>query len=311
MTYILSSARPARAAIAAVLAFSATPLFAQDVAPPAMVPTAPAPAVSAPVPVAPMTSAPAPVMAAPAPVVQAVPTVEERRAAAIAQSEAEAAPQAAQRPARTERAQAAPVRERAPVAARAAVPEESTPAPVAATPVAVAPAPVPAPVEAAPAPAVVPPAAPQAADGNGDALGWGLAGGALLLVGIAGTMAMRRRKRVSPADEAVVAQTTYVPPVAAPEAAMPLMAAPAARPLAQAAPHGSIEQMVAAQPSAANPFLTRRNRLRRAEFLARQSEKRIVPSPVAMAPDEREDRSQMVYRFGKDQPRTRWVPAKQ
>jgi hypothetical protein len=200
-----------------------------------------------------------------------------------------------------------------------AAPAEPVSAPFAATPVTPA-AITPTPVEATPAPpAAAPetqPVAQSVTDGNGDVLGWGLAGGALLLVGIAGTIVMRRRKVTVPKNDAIVTQTAYVPPVAAPAMAMPLMAEPArvSRSPVQAAPHGSIEEMVAAPPSAANPFLTRRNRLRRAEFLARQSEEAVVTprAEAPMAAAEREDRSQMVYRFGPgQQPRTRWVPAKQ
>lgn len=295
--------RPARAAIAAVLAFSATPLLAQEVAPPAAAPVAP-PQI-APVMDAPASVASAPVMAPTQPVVQSTPSVEERKAEAIAQAEAADA-------------EAAPVpvrREQQRPAARAVA---SKPAP--ANSVAATPAPAPAPVEVVPVdPAPVapnmavsimaepatmtPPAnneAVQATD-SGEALTWGLAGGALLLIGAAGAMAMRRRRNRAgdaaySADEGVSLHTGVVSAATATETGH--------EPLTADAPHGSLAAMVDALPSQANPFLTRSNRLRRAHFLLAQQAgvttgartEAATAAPQA-APVER---PQIVYSFGKD-----------
>jgi hypothetical protein len=95
---------------------------------------------------------------------------------------------------------------------------------------------------------------------------------------------------------------------------MPLApAAPiAARtPLAAAtAPTSDVEAMVAAAPSRDNPFLTQRNRRRRAHFLLAQRQALRTADPVARAAPvatpasaAATDRSQTVYRFGSDRAR--------
>jgi len=71
--------------------------------------------------------------------------------------------------------------------------------------------------------------------------------------------------------------------------------------------------MVAASPSADNPFTTRVKRTRRARFLLAQREAALQPQPApstmrtgpapAPAQDRSQDRSQTVYRFGGDRPR--------
>jgi hypothetical protein len=75
---------------------------------------------------------------------------------------------------------------------------------------------------------------------------------------------------------------------------------------------GSLEAMVAAPPSADNPFLTMRARIRRAKFLLERQELASPPAP-ALAVDPAPastaakpvDRSQTVYRFGQGDGRSR------
>ncbi len=256
-------------------------------------------------------------MTAPSPVVQPTAPVEERRAAAIAQAEterAEAAPPAPSPRAATRRAAATPVATTRNIPSAA----EATPA---ATPVTTPPA---APARAAtetPAAEPTPAAAPVEAgrsDNADQALTWGLAGGALLLVGLAGALAFRRRRAAREIDVPEEGVTLHTPEgiVTVPDSAVmpelraPAVAAPAPVHAAPASPlaaadhqHGSLEAMVAAPPSAANPFLTRRNRMRRAQFLmARQARGAMeAPSPVgeaSSAPSAHLDRSQTVYSFG-------------
>jgi hypothetical protein len=65
--------------------------------------------------------------------------------------------------------------------------------------------------------------------------------------------------------------------------------------------------MVGAPPSPANPFLTRSNRLRRAHFLLAQqahgSESREATAAPLAPQAAPVDRSQTIYRFGKDDAR--------
>ncbi|WCP13012.1 hypothetical protein sphantq_01427 [Sphingobium sp. AntQ-1] len=64
--------------------------------------------------------------------------------------------------------------------------------------------------------------------------------------------------------------------------------------------------MVAAAPSADNPFLTRTKRLRRAQHLIAQREAAAIAAPAPQTihaepgPAAALDRSQTVYRFGND-----------
>jgi hypothetical protein len=265
----------------------------------------------------------APVMAPAQPVVQATPSVEDRKAEAIAQAEAASA-EVAPAPAPVQRVQKRPA---ARVAAPTPVPAET----VAAAPVrAIAPAPVEAtpvapdmgastPVE----PAVVTPPATNdlaQAENSNEALTWGLAGGALLLVGAAGTMAMRRRRNRAGdsayrVDEGVTLHTSEGI-VTVPETALahepaftPVAPANTATrpPLAADAPHSSLATLVDAPPSPANPFLTRGNRLRRAHFLLAQQADGSQGAGIAaatVAPQATPvDRSQTVYRFGKEDAR--------
>ncbi|MES2158600.1 MAG: hypothetical protein V4512_12405 [Pseudomonadota bacterium] len=299
MTEHIRNIRPARAAIAAVLALSATPVLAQVAAPPTVAPTiapampdTPAPTVGSPT---------APAFAVSQPVVQQTASVEDRRAASIAAAEAEAATKAAApvaprvvRPRAVERMVAAVA---APVAATPV-----TPSPVVAPEPVVAPAPVMA--EAAPAPVS------QAVARTDDALLWAMGGSALLLLGLGGA-AMARRRRPA---EAIEERETFIEPPVAPVAVTPVAAAPVAVPVARpafaTAPSASHEDatlaaMVAAPPSEDNPFLTHAKRLRRARILLAQREAGHAPvmtqaqSQVQVAtPAPAMDRSQTVYRFG-------------
>jgi hypothetical protein len=127
----------------------------------------------------------------------------------------------------------------------------------------------------------------------------------LLLLGLGGTALMRRRRD----DEAMVADPQIEPavvPVAMPvtePAYQPVRPAMApAMPLA--ASDAALEAMVAAPPSADNPFTTRTKRMRRAKFiLAQQAASHApVPAPQTMHAEPvarpAPDRSQTVYRFG-------------
>ncbi|MFC3697849.1 hypothetical protein ACFOOJ_10395 [Sphingobium xenophagum] len=319
MTEHTSPIRPARAAIAAVLALSATPLLAQEIAPPPVAPTVTVPATPSAPAVAPVAAAPAtPTFAPSAPVVQATPSVEERRAAAIAAAEAEAAATPAPRraaPRSVERA-AAPV---AP-AAMAQSAAQSTPAVASptVTPAPAAPIVAPEPMAQAPAEPVV---AEQPARTD-NALLFAMGGVALLLAGLGGAALMRRRR---PADAVVDDQAVAPAPMAQPmpvAATMPVEAAPEPVRPAPVAPRTAytpaasatdeertIAAMVAAPPSAENPFLTHAKRLRRARFLL--AERQAIETPPApraadpvAAPAPAVDRSQTVYRFGNDGVRT-------
>lgn len=154
-------------------------------------------------------------------------------------------------------------------------------------------------------------------DNTDEALTWGLAGGALLLVGVAGTLAFRRRRaprEIGAQEEGVtlhtpegivtVPESAVMPELLAPASATsdPVSAIPVSRPVAVDHQHGSLEAMVAAPPSAANPFLTRRNRLRRAQFLMeRQAHgvaEPVIPVSEAASAAAHLDRSQTVYSFG-------------
>jgi hypothetical protein len=318
MTGHIRTIRPARAAIAAVLAFSATPLFAQTVAPPLVAPTtvpdAPTPAAT-PMPVAPATT-PSPVFKPSAPVVQATPPLEERIAVATAAAEAEQGAQPAARRTAEARPQPRPASRAERMTERAPAPApQSAPAspPVAAEPV--LPAPAPAPVEAATGDPVVTPATTPQSGRTDDALLWALGGGALLLLGLGGAAMMRRRRPEEDYAGPVRAlEPSLIPAVAmTPAPARPMVARPAMAPMAAMPADATLEAMVAAPPSADNPFTTRTKRLRRAKFLlaerAMEAAPHVPPQTVhaepvpASAPLSASDRSQTVYRFGADRQR--------
>lgn len=269
MTHRNAKIRPAMTAIAAVLAFSSTPLFAQSVDP---VVTAPAPAGD----VTPAPIATEPLAAKPIVVDTAVdPVAVEAVAKPTARKTTVTETSARSRPAMVRVATAASPVARAPVAVSVAKPAE---------PVAAASAPLVAiPGARAPVVATAPPAhdAP-AASGNvlpiAGAAGLGLLG----LIGVGA--AMRRRKRRN--EEEIAAADQVEPAFEAPTQADPLFAEPAfaPRPEEQAsattaalgsagspsdcvdAAPGSHVEAACDGPTADNPSLSIKKRLKRAHF---------------------------------------------
>ena len=303
MTGHIRTTRPARAAIAAVLALSATPLLAQEIAPaaaPAPAGTPPAFSLPATPPVAATPATPAtPVFQPSAPVVQQTAPVDQRIAEARAAAEAEQAstrPQPRAAAPRAEATEAANSRTAAPapVAARsaspAATPEEAAP-----------PAPAPQQTAAQQAAPATPVAASQTAAPaptqsarTDQALLWAMGGGALLLLGLGGAAMMRRRRPLE--EDALAAPMAVDAPDAAPPAdtarirpagVAPAMAgrgtraeALASRPTDAVPADATLDAMVAASPSADNPFTTRVKRTRRARFLLAQREAALQPQPA-------------------------------
>ncbi|WP_460989422.1 LPXTG cell wall anchor domain-containing protein [Sphingobium sp. TomTYG45] len=256
--------------------------------------------------------------------VQPTASVEERLGAAVAASEAEtAAKPAAGRPkarmastpvrtaprAQVERSAAAPSVERAEARPMAAAPEREA-----------AVGPAPAVSEAAPA---TPPSAEArdlgAADtGTKESLLWALGGGVLLLAGLGGAAVVRRRRNIAEVDEEEVIAAPVTPLVEKPVAQAPTfmerepVAEPAVAraPIAAGAAYGSsLEAMVAAAPSAENPFRTHRKRLARARFLLAQQERgeraSFTDAPAHVPPQtiHAEPQMQTVYRMGADRNR--------
>lgn len=310
----IHSVHPAGAAIAAVLALSSTYSFAQEV-PPASDPAADTVIVPPPVASPALTPSQSPTQ----PMVQPTASVEDRLNAAVAASETEAANRTERAAAPAEgsaktRKMAAPVRAASrtePVRAVPAQPAERAEA----RPVA-APASDPAPVnlanDVAPVAAVTPAQADEARatdGGTNQSLLWALGGGALLLAGLGGAAAVRRRRPVLAEverDELAVPVTAPVAPVErAPVSEPAASRAFVATPVAAGAAHGSsLEAMVAAPPSAENPFRTHRKRMARARFLLAQQEKQGQGSQVAerepVPPQtiHAEPQMQTVYRMG-------------
>ncbi|KEQ54269.1 hypothetical protein [Sphingobium chlorophenolicum] len=291
MTGNIRSLRPARAAIAAVLAFSSPALLAQTVVPPAE------PVVAAP------EGVPAPVLAPnfapPQPVVQQTPSVEERLDAAIAASEAEkpSSPVAVKRVAPKPVAKTQAER---PIGAPTPAPRET--APVAPPPVETA-----APIEPAP---VISPATPTPVPEAGidPALLWALGGGALLMIGLGSMALLRRRKRQDELWVEGVDQPVLAEPVAPRAAAMPLMTPPPVSTPASSDEERTLEAMVAAPPSPENPFRTQAKRRTRAKFLLRQQGQAAAPpsAPATVAADSPRPvptATQTVYRFGQERRR--------
>lgn len=292
--------RPATAAIAVALVGTAAPVWAQDttVAPPPVVTTAPAPTLAAPA--APAVVAPPPIArtVAPAAATETAASRTTINAEEVAQAEAErpaarAAQPASVRPGST-KVRAAPV-ERVAAAAPASVERSADTAPA-------APAIAPPASDAAAMAAATAPSEPAVAENSGTnggiPISWLLGGlGALALLGVAAAVMMRRRSEAEyqevhahPAlaeapDEPVVSRPAAV------TAAGPVLAAGPVRAL-DGRMMGRHEALAMEGPSADNPFLTRKNRLKRARFHDRQE--RIVgaaqrpaspfdPRPVAAA----------------------------
>lgn len=292
--------RSAAATLIAVLAgTAAAPVWAQDaqLAPPPVVTTTsqpPAPAAAAPV------VAPPPIARTVTPTVAPSTDAGSRttvNAAAVAQAEAER-PAAQAAPAPTRRAAPAPRIAAAPAAERTAPPPAAEAAPVAVAPVAAASeaAPAapqvasdPANVAAATAPAEPAPVA-EANPNGGIPLSWLLGGlGALALLGLAAAMVLRRRgeaeyQKVHAHPELA---DTAAPVAAAPRPAFVAPVAPLATgPVRTADGHlvGRHEALAMQGPSADNPFLTVKNRLKRARFYDRQERLAGVPQRPASMP---------------------------
>lgn len=124
----------------------------------------------------------------------------------------------------------------------------------------------------------------------------------MLLAGLGGAALMRRRRpdaeAMRDADHGLAPMPIKAEPVMVPFAAM---ARPARHGVTISDP--ALAAMVAAPPSADNPFLTQAKRVRRARFLlAQQQATAQAPMADAVAPAAAPlptvDRSQTVYRFG-------------
>ena len=193
----------------------------------------------------------------------------------------------------------------------------------------------PAVTETGPAPVATAPGEASVADTSDNGATAALVGGIVLLAGAGAIYALRRRKgepeltaapvapiidpeRVRAIDdpveqastvaaverphEIVGSQDRFAFNAAAPAVSVaekPAQSVPASRPIS--ATGGSLEDMIAAPPSRENPFLTRKNRLRRAGFLMRQNGvvDQALASPAAPSPAavKGQDRAQ-VYNYG-------------
>ena len=178
---------------------------------------------------------------------------------------------------------------------------------------------VPPPVVSEAAPATPPAAEVRevgAADtGTRDSLLWALGGGVLLLAGLGGAAAVRRRRNIAEVDEEVLA-APVTPMVETPVAVAPAFMEPVAERAPMRAPlaagtaySSSLEAMVAAAPSAENPFRTHRKRLARVRFLLAQQQKgeraSFTDAPAHVPPQtiHAEPQVQTVYRMGADRNR--------
>jgi hypothetical protein len=169
------------------------------------------------------------------------------------------------------------------------------------------------PVEAAPAPVATPT--------NNEGVYWALGGGVALLLGIGAFAFLHRRDRKEEASKhALLAEPAFsqrVQPTAAvgptPSTPVPHVpepqdyaAAPRWSPSATKASADSrfpeLEAMVAERPSSENPFVTRRARLRRAEFIHRMGHAPQGPAIATHTPEAAiqapRKRPQQVYNFG-------------
>ncbi len=282
--------RTALTAIAAALALLSTPAMAQDAAPPqpdavvidpVTVPEAP-PALS---PVEP--AAPAPVVAEPAPAVplqtvQSVPTEPEVQPV---RTEARSAA------AKTPMARIAPAPDVADLA-RDAIPLQQKTQPDAAV------APRPADPGFAAGPVVsaanldstrTAQSAPASEPVAGASF-WLIIGATVLavLASLASLIFLSRRdggttRRAQPAERAAQSWTQPLAEAPARKVATPAASMPAAGPGALGTEAKRLDAMVKAAPSADNPFLTRRNRIRRANFILAKGH---APAVAVLAPAE-------------------------
>ena len=265
MTQRTTTHRLAGTAIAAVLALSTTPVWAQEAVPAAEAPAA----VTAPVP----TIVLPPIAVSPAPVVEAAP-VEAAPAPRAAAPRAVTAPRVTTAP----RAAVQPVNRAA--TAAAAAPQATT--------VVSEPVPLESVVETDPLPSDIaaPPVAtaePASSNDSNDLLLAGLAGA--LGLGAIGLFAATRRRKVVASDEPLVAYEPVSEPVAEEPQRHATLTAPAFTPLKswseprvpQTQPVDSralnlnraalLDRMVAAAPEANNPFTAAKARRRRARIM--------------------------------------------
>lgn len=268
MSYISPPSRPGMTAIAAALALSSTPLFAQDAAP---VDAAPVVMVTPP----PVTSAPAsssiatsvPVLNVAPPAIVAAPRVAPVAPAPVITR--------AEQPV----TRSSPIQRAARPAAPVATPAAAAPVTRTAAPIDVTPVSAPTPVAEAPAPAAVP-AAPRVAQADTDNDVLPLAGGLAAMVVLMGgaLFALNRpRRRDEEEDDVIVAETVpapiaparFAPPLAATargpaiEPTGPTTAIPAGFDVTRFGRH---TQAAYRGPTPDNPFLSLKSRLKRASF---------------------------------------------
>lgn len=303
MSYKLHPVRPGLTAIAAVLALSSTPLFAQEAAPvtvapptvvtpPTMTEAAPAPAATpAPV-VAPTVQSTAPTSTASgslvtvpirpggiAPELNVAPTTSAAVPGPQIETESRTAPvtRAAPAPAPRETAPATPVAAERSAPTAPVTPPVAEAAPIPTPPAPVAEAPVAAPAQATTTRTVQ-------TDASDDILPIaGAAGAALILIG-GGVFAMRRRRRddgqvyvadtvidTPVAPQPVAYAAPVVTPAVPPMAAKPILASggPATAIPAgfDTSRFGRHTQAAYRGPTADNPFLSLKRRLKRASFM--------------------------------------------
>lgn len=309
MRYAKSPLRPGVTAIAAVLALSSTPLFAQSAEAPLVMPppvtTAPAPAATtdvAPAPVLMQSSAP-PLVTPPAPSIAATSPASTPASGSVTPLPAREPVARAEAPAPRPAASPAPRTTATRAVEAAPVAATSSPAPTVPAPVAVAtPAPAAAPsprVEFDPAPAAAPAPATDASD---DILPIaGAAGAALLLLGGGAFVLMNRRRRDDDED-VLVAETGTIPadpmPMAPAAVTRPAPAMAATRPAhAHSAAidnvpvtrlpdgfdlsrYGRHVQAAYRGPTDDNPSLSLRKRLARARFFD-QRERVATEGPMS------------------------------
>lgn len=329
MTKQTFSAHSALTAIAAGLVLVSTPAWAQV--------ADAAPAEAAPAPIVVPSAQPAPAMPGPTTTVALPQITAPVATAAPVTAEAPLLPEVA--PQRSVRAEPAPARRAAPAESRTI--REARAAPVA-RPATSTPVFTPAPVQTVPVQTAAPvsqiplidPTLEQAApdttatatatEPSGNEALWVVGGaGVALMAGVGGLVYLSRRRRGESAD----GETVYAP-IAAQEQE-PLFAtpgfsiSPAATPaasgqnLARGDHSDSLETMVAQAPTQDNPFLTRKKRLRRAEFILErgQAPRTHTDAPQAVreqvAPAKEQAR-QPVYSFANNPVSFRpqgWKPA--
>lgn len=161
-----------------------------------------------------------------------------------------------------------------------------------------------APIAPAPAPRATAPTAPSETDPDWMLIGGAAGAGLLGLAGVAGLAMRRRREEIEP--EAVEPLPQSVAPVAVRE---PVTPAPVAAPiLAERGTVGRHEAAALVGPTAENPFLTRRARMRHARFLDRREALAAAPAAARLvehgetAPVEQrqpDEAKQVTYSFGK------------